>query len=649
MAFPSTSVLDNFTRADENPLSGGGNWAVLSTSAPTLKLVSNRVTCSTNALNQNYWTVADFGPDCEVFATFAVVSTSAGGLRLFARVVQEGGANTFDGYCLRCSWVTGGANDTVTLNVVTNGVLTVLNTFTHEMVDGDKYGMTCIGTVLEAWCAPVATGVWGSLGTYDTVSDGTKYSAAGKIAVGMGNTTTIERLDDFGGGTYVPAATTVTGVRATATATAQPASANVSLLGVQSASTATAQPSSANVSLLGVRASATATAQPGALSGSITVAGARALSTATGQAGTLQTSANATVTGVRASATAAAQTGGFGMLSAFGGAVSVPSITITGVRAAATATAQTGGFGMLSAFVSQGVTAVTGVRATATATAQPGVTRGDRTLSGAQATATATGQAGVVYIPTPMGPGLAWMFMSGVFVGVIVPGVRSLSTATAQPGSILLTQGGAQASSAATGQPGTVLLTLTGSQATSTATARPGDFSITVTGTRATATASVPVAGTVITISGTGVDVSFAGERASATATGNAGAVLYSGLLDGAQATALATGTAGSTSTTQLIVVDGVQAMATATAQPGDSLNVIVGEQAVAFAFGNEGADTLYDFLIDGGQAMATATAQPGRRVRDSATTFTKTKVGVRTRTRYKVRVSRSAKTIART
>ncbi len=625
MAFPTTSVLDAFTGTDENPLSAGGNWAALSSSTGGLQRISNAAASSAAGLTYSYWTPSNFGPDCEVYAKVATVLAGASGVRLYARVVGEGGANTFDGYQLRYSWVTGAANDTVAIAVVTNAVATTLATFTQEITAGDSIGMEIVGTVITAYYKSGA-GAWVSLGTYDTASDGTKYSAAGKIALGI-TTSSTPRADDFGGGTYVPVSgdVTVTGVRATSTATAQPASANVSLLGVQTASTATAQPSSANISLLGVRAAATATGQPGAVVGNVTVAGAAA------------------------SATATAQTGGFGMLSAYAGAVSVPSITITGIQATATATAQTGGFGMLSAFVSQGVTAITGVRATATATAQPGVTRGDRTLSGAQAVATATAQAGVVYIPTPMGPGLAWMFMSGVFIGVIVPGVRSLSTATAQPGSILLTQGGAQAGATATGQAGSVATSCTGTQANSTATGQAGDFSITVTGTRASAAASVPVPGTVITISGAGIDITFAGVQASATATGNAGAVLYSGLVDGAQATALATGTAGSTSTTQLIVVDGAQAMATATGQPGDSLNVIVGEQAAAFAFGNEGADTLYDYLLVGGQAMATATAQPGRRVRDIPTSFTSTKAGVRNRTRYKVRVTRSAKTIART
>src|SRR5438309_11332522 len=41
-AFPSTPILDNFNRADEDPLSGGGNWANLDpTSGDHFELLSN--------------------------------------------------------------------------------------------------------------------------------------------------------------------------------------------------------------------------------------------------------------------------------------------------------------------------------------------------------------------------------------------------------------------------------------------------------------------------------------------------------------------------------------------------------------------------------------------------------------------------------
>ncbi len=221
MAFPTTSVLDSFTRANESPLSGGGNWAAISTAADPLELNSNKVRCSVTGLDISYWTPTNFGPDCEVFATLSTVPVAAGGMRLYLRIQGEGGSNTFDGYMLRTIWVTGGANDTVTLSVVTNAAATLLATFTHEMVNGDKFGLTAVGTVLEAWCAPVATGVWGSLGTYDTASDGTKYSAAGKIALGLATAQTV-LADDFGGGTYVPVSgdKTVAGVQAASTATA---------------------------------------------------------------------------------------------------------------------------------------------------------------------------------------------------------------------------------------------------------------------------------------------------------------------------------------------------------------------------------------------------------------------------------------------
>jgi hypothetical protein len=48
MAFPTTGLLDQFNRANETPLSGGGNWAVLSTSINPLKLLSNEIAPQAN-------------------------------------------------------------------------------------------------------------------------------------------------------------------------------------------------------------------------------------------------------------------------------------------------------------------------------------------------------------------------------------------------------------------------------------------------------------------------------------------------------------------------------------------------------------------------------------------------------------------------
>ena len=64
------ALISDFTGADENPLSEGGNWANLNTSSNPLQRISNAVSATVNAAaNASYWTPANFGPDLEAYLT----------------------------------------------------------------------------------------------------------------------------------------------------------------------------------------------------------------------------------------------------------------------------------------------------------------------------------------------------------------------------------------------------------------------------------------------------------------------------------------------------------------------------------------------------------------------------------------------------
>ena len=57
---PTTGILDNFNRADETPLSGGGNWAPLGSQAANLRNMG------VEGGGGAYWTTA-FGPETEAY------------------------------------------------------------------------------------------------------------------------------------------------------------------------------------------------------------------------------------------------------------------------------------------------------------------------------------------------------------------------------------------------------------------------------------------------------------------------------------------------------------------------------------------------------------------------------------------------------
>lgn len=188
------ALLDDFERADENPLSGSGNWpANADTGDGDLILSSNQVTCATIATSNMHWHET-FGPHCEVFVTVATLPGGAKNVTLFLRL-QNAGTATPSGY------VAVFVSATPALLIYSrndDGVGTTLGaTEEFTWTAGDVMGLRMIGNKLQAYQNGVA------LGTGRTDST---YAAAGKIGLG-GNDTTL-RLDDFGGGTLASSLTT---------------------------------------------------------------------------------------------------------------------------------------------------------------------------------------------------------------------------------------------------------------------------------------------------------------------------------------------------------------------------------------------------------------------------------------------------------
>ena len=194
MPFPTTGILDAFTRADENPLANSTWSGPIISGQPQLRLVSNQLAGpSSGTFGESYWSAATFGADSEAyFDTVPVYSASR--IDVFLRVANPGVASAVDGYMIV-------ANDSTSLAQIwryDNSVATKLGAdISQTWTDGDGFGADVVGSTITVYRK--SAGSWSSLGTRTD----TTYTAAGYIGAQCQNSGV--RADDFGGGTVVVA------------------------------------------------------------------------------------------------------------------------------------------------------------------------------------------------------------------------------------------------------------------------------------------------------------------------------------------------------------------------------------------------------------------------------------------------------------
>jgi parallel beta-helix repeat protein len=191
--FPITSVLDTFNRSNEGP-PPSANWSDAIGLGEQTQVVSNtwrgELASPASGINADYWNVATYGPDSEVFATLTTKITNET-QSLFIRLRQVGDT-TIDGYQLAFTAKAG--DDTWAIQRLDNGALTQLgDSFDQEVTNGQKFGLRATGTTLEAYYYNGT--VWVLLASR---TDAT-YGEAGYLAGGFGAQSTF--MDDFGGGT----------------------------------------------------------------------------------------------------------------------------------------------------------------------------------------------------------------------------------------------------------------------------------------------------------------------------------------------------------------------------------------------------------------------------------------------------------------
>lgn len=192
MAFPTTSVLDDFNRADESPLDNS-TWAgPIINGGAELKLVSNQVESVTvESRGSSYWTTS-FDADQEVYVDVVAVDQV---MSLYARTVDPG-ATTRDGYQVVITSLTG--PDNIVINRIDDESDTQLGaSLSSNLSANDAIGLECQVSTIS--CYTRISGVWGLVGSR---TDST-YTSGGVIGIDSSSFSSGARIDNFGGGNLV--------------------------------------------------------------------------------------------------------------------------------------------------------------------------------------------------------------------------------------------------------------------------------------------------------------------------------------------------------------------------------------------------------------------------------------------------------------
>ncbi len=205
MAFPTTSVLDDFNRANEGP-PPSASWRTdnYNTASSTLAVDTN-ICITTGFPNGGGLWGTSVGADTEVFVTENFSPSNGQSFYLFARIVTPGSA-AVDGYLAEFDRADANPGYTIRIQRIDNNSLTTLGAVITETggahVDGNAVGLSVVGSTLSVFIR--RSGVWSA--AIDTRTDST-YAAGGFIGFRMSATSMLG--DDFGGGTVVVTATNV--------------------------------------------------------------------------------------------------------------------------------------------------------------------------------------------------------------------------------------------------------------------------------------------------------------------------------------------------------------------------------------------------------------------------------------------------------
>jgi hypothetical protein len=183
---PTTPILDTFDRANEDPLSGGGNWQDRNNNNQLL-IASNQCRGKTaGVLSTNYWAANSFGPNQEVYVSVPVIpSTAADYLRFYARLTNPGAASE-TGYVMQWSNDANGCR--IFAETARETFTTIATNAAARTVAGDLLFFELAGSNITVYQNGVSV---------LTVSD-SLFTTGGNL--GLGGRGIVYRFDDFGGG-----------------------------------------------------------------------------------------------------------------------------------------------------------------------------------------------------------------------------------------------------------------------------------------------------------------------------------------------------------------------------------------------------------------------------------------------------------------
>ncbi|MGH3109712.1 MAG: DUF6531 domain-containing protein, partial [Gaiellaceae bacterium] len=191
LPIPATSVLDDFNRANEDPLSQNGAWASTTTSggSRTLEVLANMAGHNEGdfAYADSY-RLAPVSGDAEVYATITDIPENNDPMFLYLHL-QEVGAAGWDGYRVHIERTIVGSS--AHIQKVTNGAAATLVSSGIGLATGDAFLLRRVGDILALWRR--SAGIWTQLmSTSDPDYD------SGFVGLGVADHSS--RWDDFGGG-----------------------------------------------------------------------------------------------------------------------------------------------------------------------------------------------------------------------------------------------------------------------------------------------------------------------------------------------------------------------------------------------------------------------------------------------------------------
>lgn len=189
MAFPTTSLLDNFNRADSTT-SLGSNWtSPLESTFSSPGILSNQAYCGGGTFKDAYWNVNQW-TDVEAWVTLVALPTGVIQSRLYARVQNPGNASTLQGYWIQVN----GAGASWIGKTIANTLITLNSSGAPTFAAGDSVGITVVGTLITMYRKPAA-GAWAA----SITATDTDISGPGYIGIQTRNDS-LTKWDDFGGG-----------------------------------------------------------------------------------------------------------------------------------------------------------------------------------------------------------------------------------------------------------------------------------------------------------------------------------------------------------------------------------------------------------------------------------------------------------------